>query len=135
VGLTVIWNLIGTVLTLALAVLATEEAGSDFQAVVFLVVLIGYHRLTWLISEDHQASRIRYLRAETWFHRIDSAIRGTPPASYAAASMAAEVGDARELEELREAVESFAKNRHVELWLFRATELLLMLAVVFVVLR
>jgi hypothetical protein len=49
--------------------------------------------------------------------------------------MAAGVGDARELEELREAVESFAKNRHVELWLFRAMELLLMLAVVFVVLR
>jgi hypothetical protein len=131
----VIWNLIGFVLTVALAVLAIEEAGSNFQAVVFLVVLIGYHRLSWQISEDHQASRIRYLRAETWFHRLDSAIRGAPPTSYSAASLVAAVSDVRELEELKETVERLAKGRQVELWLFRATELLLLLAIVSVVLR
>jgi hypothetical protein len=135
VAFSVIWNLIGVVLTLALAVLAIEEAGSDFQTVVFLVVLIGYHRLSWQISEDQQASRVRYLRAEAWFHRIDSAIRGAPPASHGAASLVAGVGDARELEELKEAVESLAKTRQFELWLFRGVELLLLLAVVSVVLR
>jgi hypothetical protein len=102
--------------------------------VVFLVVLIGYHRLSWLITEDHQASRIRYLRAETWFHRLDAAIRGTPPSSHATASLVAAVGEARQLEELRQAVEMFAKSRQIELWLFRLTELLLLLAVVSVVL-
>jgi len=131
----VIWNLIGFVLTVALAVLAIEEAGSNFQAVVFLVVLIGYHRLSWQISEDHQASRIRYLRAETWFHRLDSAIRGAPPTNYSAASLVATVSDVGELEELKETVERLAKSRQVELWVFRATELLLLLAVVSVVLR
>lgn len=133
--LTIIWKLIGIALMLALAILATEEAGSDFQALVFLVVLIGYHRLSWQISEDHQASRIRYLRAETWFHRLDSAIRGAPPTNYSAASLVAAVSDVRELEELKETVERLAKSRHVELWLFHATELLLLLAVVSVVLR
>ena len=131
----VIWNLIGFVLTVALAVLAIEEAGSNFQAVVFLVVLIGYHRLSWQISEDHQASRIRYLRAETWFHRLDSAIRGAPPTNYSAASLVAAVSDVGELEELKETVERLAKSRQVELWVFRATELLLLLAIVSVVLR
>jgi hypothetical protein len=135
VALTLVWNLIGIGLMLALAILATEEAGTDFQALVFLVVLIGYHRLTWQIAEDQQASRIRYLRAETWFFRIDSAIRGTPPATQAAAAMVAEVSNAGELEDLKETVERFARSRHVELWLFRATELLLLLAVVSIVLR
>ena len=134
-ALNVIWNLIGFVLTVALAVLAIEEAGSNFQAVVFLVVLIAYHRLSWQISEDHQASRIRYLRAETWFHRLDSAIRGAPPTNYSAASLVAAVSDVGELEELKETVERLAKSRQVELWLFRATELLLLLAIVSVVLR
>jgi hypothetical protein len=133
VEITVVWNLIGTVLMLALAMLAIEEAGSRFQIVVFLVVLIGYQRLSWLISEEHQANRIRYLRAETWFHRLDSAIRAAPPPSPVAASLVAGVGNAAELEELRDVVTRLSSNRRVELWLFRVTEMLLLLAVAWVV--
>jgi hypothetical protein len=135
VARTIIWKLIGSALILTLALFATEEASSDFQAMVFLVVLIGYQRLTGQILEDRHANRVRCLRTETWFHRIDSAIRGTQPGAAGAASMVAGVGNERELEELKEAVERLAATGNVERAISAATEMLLVLAAVSVVLR
>ena len=132
---TIIRKLIGSVLILTVAVLVTEEAASDFQTVVFLMALIGYLRLTSLIAEDHEASRIRYLRTETWFHRIDGAIRGTGPDSRAAASMVAGVHSDRELVELKQAVETLARSSNYTQWIVGATEVILLFIVAWVLLR
>jgi hypothetical protein len=129
------WNVIGAALTVALAILVVEEAASDFQALVFLVALIGYQRLVSLISGEHEANRIRYLRSETWFHRIDATVRGVPPGSAGAAALVASVSDDRELEELRDIVRRSSAGQQISRWVSAATELLLLAAAASVLLR
>jgi hypothetical protein len=132
---TLIWNIARSALMLALAVFVVEESASNFQAVVFLVAIIGYQRLSSEMAEDRQAHRIRYLRTEAWFHRLDSAISGVQPGTAAASSIVAKIRNHGELEDLEQAVKQFTKERSVEGWIVGATELLLLLAAASVLMR
>lgn len=125
-----IWNIVLNSITLVLAVVVTSKAPTHFEALVFLMALIAYHRLLWFIDSGHEDNRQRILIIMGWFCRLENSIKRKQPKNAELRAWLAGLYSADEMISLKDVIGTHAKKRRNAFWIHAVTEVLLMLAVI-----
>lgn len=125
-----IWNIVLNIITLVLAAIVTSKANTDFEALVFLMALIAYHRLLWFIDSGYEDNRQRTLLIISWFYRLENLIKNESPRNDAVRGWLAEIKSDEQLMSLKDNIEINTKKRSNAYWIHAITEVILMLVVV-----
>lgn len=130
-----IWNVILSSITLILAAAVTLKAPTNFEALLFLMALIAYHRLLWFIDSGHEDNRQRILLILGWFHRLDNLIKNEELQNDEIRTWLAGLQSEGELISAKDLIETYAKRRSNVYWIHAVTEVVLMVAVVWLLLQ
>jgi hypothetical protein len=132
------WIVLGDVvfrlLTLALVAAVVSKTDRAFEAAVFIMAVIAYHRLSWNIEAKHHVNVVGLTRQEIWFRRLESSMNQSPNIDPEMLRMFREL-DEEGLVERREFQTTQRKALDARLFSSLVTEGILVVALIIVLLR